>query len=78
MPGLNLGMMGGVRAGYGTGSGTSAPMTATDAGFGPGMTVTGGPSTSQALAPNDPFGAAFWIGVGSFALLMFIRHSLPA
>lgn len=78
MSGLNLGVMGGVRAGTGYGYQTTAPTTATDAGFGPGASVAGSPSSSNALTPNDPFGVAFWVGVGSLALLVFIRHSLPA
>lgn len=78
MAGLNLGVMGGVRAGYGTGVQTAVPMTATDAGFGPGATVAGAPSLSDTISPNDPFGVALWVGIGSFALLLFIRHSLPS
>lgn len=53
------------------------PVTASQAAFGPGMSG-GSPSTGAALAPNDPFGVAFWLGVGSLALLLLIRHSLPA
>lgn len=78
MSGLNLGVMGGVRAGTGTGYQTSAPSSAAEAGFGPGYSMAGSPSASQTLAPNDPFGVAFWVGIGSLALLVVIRHSLPS
>lgn len=77
MAGLNLGVMGSVRASGGTGYKTG-PVSATEAGFGPGYTMAGAPSSREALAPNDPFGIAFWVGVGSLALLIFVRHSLPA
>jgi hypothetical protein len=77
MSGLNLGVMGSVRAGAGTGYQTG-PVSAAEAGFGPGYSVSGAPSSTNALTPNDPFGVAFWVGVGSLALLLFIRHSLPA
>lgn len=77
MAGLNLGVMGGVRASTGTGY-QSGPMSAAEAGFGPGYSMAGAPDSLNALAPNDPFGVAFWVGVGSLALLLFVRHSLPA
>jgi hypothetical protein len=79
MPGLNLGVMGGVKATAGNGyTSVAAPATASEAGFGPGYTAAGGPSTMTALTPNDPFGIAFWLGVGAVAALLVIRHSLPA
>ena len=79
MPGLSLGVMGGVRAQAGNGmSSTPAPATATEAAFGPGYTQTGTPSTGATLAPNDAFGVAFWTGVAALGLLLVIRHSLPA
>jgi len=83
MGGLNLGVMGGVRASTTpqTGSGFSSspsPSTATEAGFGPGYSQSGTPSTAAALTPNDPFGVAFWGGVVALGLLVIIRHSLPA
>lgn len=80
MPGLQLGVMGGVNSGrsQGTGYGASGPVTATEAAFGPGYSQPGTPSIGQALFPNDPFGIAFWTGVVSLGLLMLIRHSLPA
>lgn len=82
MPGLNLGINGGVKwKDYGGGQGFSSstsPASATEAGFGSGYTQPGQPSgLMDAITPDDPFGAAFWIGVGSLALLLFIRHSLP-
>lgn len=81
MPGLNLGVMGGVRANTSnSGGGFSsqvAPTTATEAGFGPGYSVAGSPSTANIVSPNDPFGVALWGGIGALVLLLLIRHSLP-
>lgn len=79
MPGLQLGVFGGVKSTMGNGySPTVSPdATATAKAFGQGYSATGTPSTSQALFPNDPFGIAFWGGIASLALLLFIRHSLP-
>jgi len=74
MAGLNLGVNGGVRA---TANGGSAPTSASEAGFGPGYTAAGTPSGMNALTPNDPFGVAFWTGVGALAFLFVIRKSLP-
>jgi hypothetical protein len=48
----------------------------TAAAFGPGYT-TSPPSTSSALTPNDPFGIAFWTGIGGVAGLVYLRHTLP-
>lgn len=78
MSGLNLGVMGGVKAGTGTGYATSAPASATQAGFGPGYTQAGAPSDGSCLAPNDGFGLALWSGVIALGLLLLIRHSLPS
>lgn len=80
MPGLQLNVMGGVKASSTTGTtGSGRPAaTASDAAFGPGYTQPGMPSPGQALAPNDPFGVAFWSGVAALGLLLLIRHSLPA
>lgn len=79
MAGLNLGVMGGVRAQANAGgNGTVVnPTTATQAAFGAGATASGRPSAAQALTPNDPFGIAFWGGVAALGLLLVIRHSLP-
>jgi len=79
MPGLNLGGMGSVRASVGSGfsSSGSAPVTATQAAFGPGY-GGGMPSTGNALAPNDPFGVCLWTAVAAAIVLLVIRHSLPA
>jgi hypothetical protein len=78
MPGLYLSGMGGAKATAGTGfSNPSAPVTATQAAFGPGY-GGGNPSTSNALFPNDPFGCALWGSIIALGLLLFIRHSLPA
>ena len=82
MAGLNLNVGG--FGGYGGvsttpsaswGSSTSYE-NVSSAAFGPGVTVEG-PSASSVLAPNDPFGVAFWLGVASVAALVFIRYSLP-
>lgn len=78
MPGLNLGVMGGVRATAGNGySSSPAPATAMEAAFGPGYSQTGSPSMAAIFAPNDPFGLAFMAGVVSLGLLLLIRYSLP-
>ncbi len=58
---------------------TTSPNQATSvtaAAFGPGYTVKG-PSTASALAPNDPFGISFWVGVGGVGGLVYLRHTLP-
>lgn len=79
MPGLNLGVMGGVKASAGSGyTSTANPATATEAGFGPGYSNMGTPTRLAILAPNDPFGVAFWAGIAAIGLLLLIRHSLPA
>lgn len=76
MSGLNLGT--GLRASATVGTGSQpAPATATEAAFGPGYSQSGSPSTVAVLAPNDPFGAAFWTGIIAVGLLLLIRHSLP-
>ena len=74
MPGLNL--YAAARGGGGIGGVQSAPATAAVAAFSPNATVsvtTGG----HPLHPNQPFGLAFWTGVGAIALLCLVRHSLP-
>ncbi len=78
MAGLNLNLMGGVSASKGGYSNAPAPATASQAAFGSGYTATGAPTTAAALAPNDPFGVAFWTGIACLGLLLVIRHSLPA
>lgn len=79
MPGLQLGVMGGVKASANTGTGATQPATsAGQAAYGPGYTGAGTPSRAQALAPNDPFGVAFWTGIAALGFLLLIRHSLPA
>jgi hypothetical protein len=50
--------------------------TVTAQAFGPGATVSG-PSNASALAPNNGFGVALWVGVASVCALVLIRHSLP-
>lgn len=82
MPGLELGVNGGVKwKDYGGGQGFSsstAPASATEAGFGSGYTQPGVPSgLTNFVTPDDPAGMAFWVGVVSLGLLLFIRHSLP-
>ena len=80
MTGLNLGVMGGVRASANAAGNSTvpAPRTATEAGFGIGATAAGTPGRAAALAPNDPFGIAFWGGIAALGFLLLIRHSLPA
>ena len=80
MPGLNLQVMGGVKANNGNGFSPTVPSnaSATSKGFGQGYTAAGTPSTASALAPNDPFGVAFWGGIVALTLLLVVRHSLPA
>lgn len=75
MAGLNLGIMATKGNGY---TSASTPQTATEAGFGTGATMSGTPNGLSACTPNDPFGVALWWGVGALALLLVIRHSLPA
>lgn len=80
MPGLNLNVMGGVKAsGSGNGFSPTVPSnsSATAKGFGQAFTDTGNPSNVQAFIPNDPFGIAFWGGIVAVGLLVVIRHSLP-
>lgn len=72
---LNLGIGSQVSA---TGQVGSFPaVTAGQAGFGPSFTSTPVTSKASALAPTDAFGIALWVGIGSLALLLFIRYSLP-
>jgi hypothetical protein len=80
VPGLNLNLGAGanVAAGPPAPMGAGKPLTAGQAAFGPGYTMTGAPSAAGSLAPNDPFGVALWAGVAAIALLVFIRYSLPA
>ena len=78
MAGLNLGMMGGVRASAGGMSNSPAPATATQAAFGTGGSSGSYPSTAACLAPNDPFGVALWSAILATGVLLLIRHSLPA
>jgi len=76
MPGLNLGTFGGVSTRR---QPTTAPQPATSvtsAAFGPGYSIQG-PSTASALAPNDPFGIGFWIGVAAVVGLVYLRSTLP-
>lgn len=76
MPGLDLGLQG--RIGFGSGFSTMPnPSTASEAAFGNAYSGVK-PSKAAAFAPNDPFGVAFWTGIGCLALLLLIRHSLPA
>lgn len=76
MSGLNLHSS--VRASVNAGTASSSgPATATEAAYGPGYSASGTPSTAQTLTPNDPFGIAFWSGIGALVLLLVIRHSLP-
>jgi len=75
MAGLNLGIMASAGNGY---TSSTTPQSATEAGFGTGSTMSGSPSGLSACTPNDPFGVALWTGVGALALLLVIRHSLPA
>lgn len=78
MPGLKLGVMGGVSSSQTAGTGSvSPPSSATEAAFGPGYTNGGSPSTLNAITPNDPFGIAFIGGLVALGLLLLIRHSLP-
>jgi hypothetical protein len=74
VPGLDL--YAAARGGASAGSTQAAPVTAGVAAFSPNATVAlnaGG----NPLHPNQPFGLAFWTGVGAIALLLVVRHSLP-
>lgn len=77
MGGLNLGVMGRVQVSPGNGRSVDTA-SASAAAFGPGYSQTGTPSRTAALAPNDPFGVAFWTGIAALGLLLVIRASLPA
>ncbi len=77
MGGTNLYAWG--KAGAGTSLGAAAgatPSNAALAAFSPGSTVSVS-TASHPLTPGSPFGIAFWVGVGSIALLCIIRPSLP-
>jgi hypothetical protein len=80
MPGLGL-KVGGFgaatatpQANYSPGPGPSG--SAMSAAFGPGYSAPA-QSTGQVLAPNDPFGVAFWAGIVGVVGLLLIRRSLP-
>jgi hypothetical protein len=75
MPGLNLGAGAQVRVGapYNYGS-VSAPTTASQAAFGPGIDAA---ASVSALSPTNPAGLATWTGIAGLALLIFIYYSLP-
>jgi hypothetical protein len=81
MPGLSLGAGAQVRASSQASYGNAAPnaSTAYAAGFGVGSDSGSTAATGlAALLPNDPAGIGFWFGVGCFAALIFMYHSLPA
>lgn len=79
MAGIQLGVMGGVKAGgadagYSSGSAT----TASGAAFGPSYDNTDkGGGVWAAIKPNDAFGTSFTFAVVAIVALAFIRHSLP-
>lgn len=77
MPGLFLGGQAGASARAGTGYSAPPASTASEAAFGYGYSSGGSPSTTNALAPNDPFGIALWSAVIAAVALVVIRHSLP-
>ena len=75
MAGTNLYAWG--RGGAGAQASVGSPATATVAAFSPNATV----STSTSANPfhlMQPFGMAFWAGVGAIGLLILLRHSLPS
>lgn len=76
MPGLSLGVNARI-GGSANGATLPPPPSSTAAAFGPAYTGAP-PSRTAALAPNDPFGVAFWTGIAALGLLLLIRHSLPA
>lgn len=53
----------------------STPATAAVAAFSPNATVSI-TTAGHPLHPNQPFGLAFWTGIGALGLLLLIRHSL--
>lgn len=77
MAGLNLNAGAQVKFGAPVNYGTVAnPSSSMEAGFG----VVGSNGRSQglaALAPNDPAGIAFWVGVLTTGLLVTLYWSLP-
>lgn len=82
MAGLDFKMRGygGVKAStapsWGAAASYQAPVTPTQAAFGPGVS-TPTPSATDILCPNDGFGVAVWVGVACIGALVFIRYSLP-
>jgi len=77
---LGMSGMAGVRgndsASWGSSASYAAPVSASSAAFGSGITGTA-PSTVQILAPNDGFGLACTLGFAAIVLLVLIRWSLP-
>lgn len=77
MAGLNVRTGLGIRYSAPSVSAAPANMGTVDyAAFSPAATSSP-QSSADALKPNDPTGKALWIGVGSLALLVLIRWSLP-
>lgn len=53
-----------------------SPASPTEAAYGPSFTAaTAG--MGDVLKPNDAFGVAFWLSVGSIAALVYIYNTLP-
>lgn len=77
MSGLNLNLGIGTQVAANSQIGSYPAVTAGQAGFGPSFTSTTAGSKASTLAPTDAFGVALWVGIGSLALLLFIRYSLP-
>jgi hypothetical protein len=80
MPGLklNVGGFGGVGTTASPNMGTQSSYdSVTSQAFGPGATTASTGGIANNLAPTDPVGLAFWVGVLSVVALVVIRHSLP-
>lgn len=76
MAGLNLRGTAGINFGGAMPAPSTGTATVTASAFGPGATLAAGSKTGS-LNPGQPFGLAFWVGVGSIVVLAVIRHSLP-
>jgi len=81
MAGFNFGAGAGLRGGvkslpqarYGS---APRPTSPTEAAYGPSFTSSSA-TTAQVLAPNDPFGIAFVVGVACMAGLVYLYTTLP-
>ena len=79
--GIRVGGVGGVASTpaapqYGTSASYASGVNATSSAFGSGFTIPTLGSNGM-VAPSNPHGLAFWMGVAAIGGLVFIRQSLP-